>query len=258
MKLSWKRIGVFAGILALVGVVGLASVAVAQGSDDGAVRPFDFGAKVHEAIASVLGIGLEQYESAVETARGQVIQEAVAEGTLTQEQADQILERMGEGFGPKGMPFGRRGGGQRMGGRMGAWPGGPEGSLLSVAAEQLDLEVSELQAELQDGKSIAEVAEANGVDPQAIADAFVATISDRLAEAVANERMTQEQADELLSGIEERVSDQLENSDGCQKFGGLMHGGRPGGFGADGARQFGGRGPGGMGRFGAFGDQSDL
>ena len=213
MKTNWRRIGVFAGIVALVGVIGVASVAAAQGADDGAKWPFfGIGEKMHAAIANALGIGVDEYDAAIDTAQAQVIEEAVADGTLTQEQADQLLERMGEGFGGRGMPFGLGGRGGRMGGRMGGWMGGIDGSPLSLAAEQLNLEEDELMAQLQEGKSIAEIAEAQGVDPQAIADEYVGSVSDHLAEAVAEEGITQGQADEMLSRMQEKAAALLDGS----------------------------------------------
>ena len=229
MKISWKRIGLFAGLIALVGVVALGTVAFAQDTDDQTVWPFNLRQKMHEAIAGVLGIGVDEYDAAVGTAQSQLLEEVVAEGVLTQEQADQLLERMEGDFGFRSMPFGRGGMGDRMDdrmgdrmgdrmdGRMGGWMGGPENSLVSVAAEQLNLEVDDLLAELQDGKSIADVAEAQGVNPQTIADAYITTVSESLAVAVAEERITQEQADALLANMKERVTVQLDS--GCAGFG---------------------------------------
>lgn len=57
------------------------------------------------------------------------------------------------------------------------------GQSLAVAAEALGLTVDELKAELRDGKSIAEVAEANDVDLDTVIDALVADGMARLQEA---------------------------------------------------------------------------
>ncbi len=61
--------------------------------------------------------------------------------------------------------------------------GGPD---LSVAAETLGITAEELRTELKDGKSMADVAEANGVDRQTLVDALVAAGEKRLDEAKAN------------------------------------------------------------------------
>lgn len=245
MKSNWKRVGVFAGLIALVGVVALGTVAFAQDADDEKNWPFNFRQKVQEAIADVLGISVDEYDTAIETAHGQLLEEAVAEDVLTQEQADQILERMEGGFGFKSMPFGRG----RRGHKMGGWMGGPENSLISVAAEQLGLTVEDLLAELQDGKTIADVAGQHGVGAQTIADGFITIRTEKLDEAVAEGRITQEQADEMLAHMTEEVADHLNEPfheghgpGGCRDelHGGFWRGGHRGG---------------GMGRFGGFSGQ---
>jgi len=68
----------------------------------------------------------------------------------------------------------------RPGGRF-----GHRGESLAVAAEALGMTAEELRAELADGKSIAQVAEAEGVDLQTVIDALVADGTTRLEEAIA-------------------------------------------------------------------------
>jgi hypothetical protein len=105
-------------------------------------------------------------------------------------------------------------------------PGKRGDPLLSVAADELGMEWSDLLAELQDGKSIAEVAEEQGVDPQVIANAHLAKIAETLADAVENERITQKQADSMLENMAEKVADQLEAACGGCFPGGFMGRGR--------------------------------
>ena len=96
------------------------------------------------------------------------------------------------------------------GGRDGGM-GNIGGGIIETVAEQLGMERSDLLTELQDGKTVAELAEAQGVDLQDIIDAFVDTADERLTEAVANGNMTQEQADTILPQIEEKVTDAVNN-----------------------------------------------
>ncbi len=67
------------------------------------------------------------------------------------------------------------------------------GERLAGAAEALGISEDELREALQDGQSIAQVAEAQGVDLQTVIDALVAQATDRLAEieAALPERMTE-------------------------------------------------------------------
>ena len=120
-----------------------------------------------------------------------VFAKLVEDGTLTQAQADKVqaaLEAARPEDGPGG-PGGRRGG-----------PG------LEAAASALGIEASELRTALEDGQTIAEVAASEGVDVQTVIDALVADMQSHLDEAVANGRLTQDQADEMKANATERAT----------------------------------------------------
>jgi hypothetical protein len=78
---------------------------------------------------------------------------------------------------------------------------------IEVAAETIGIEPSELLTEVRDGATIAEVAEANGVDPQAVVDAIGAQQRERLDQAVEDGVLTQEEADERAADLEQRAAD---------------------------------------------------
>ena len=88
------------------------------------------------------------------------------------------------------------------GGRFPGLRGGFE-----AAAEAIGIEPSALRDALQDGQTIAEVAEANGVDPADVIAAMVADAQERIAAAVTEGRITQEEADERLADLEQRMTD---------------------------------------------------
>lgn len=206
MRKFWKIIGITT-LVAVLGLVAVGAIALAQDSDTGSQEPFDFATRFREALANILGISVEEYDAAVEKAQDQVVDEAVAEGWLTEEQAELLRWRMDQapGFGMRGMGRGLGRHGWGMGGFLGE-------NLLSIAADKLDMKLTELLTELQDGKSIADVAKEKGVDPQTIVDAYLAQLKENLDQAVAKGRITQKQADYLLQQAEERVTDQLDNT----------------------------------------------
>lgn len=80
-------------------------------------------------------------------------------------------------------PVGEDAGGRQLGG---------PGARLSTAAGALGITEDELRTALEAGQSIAQVAEAEGIDVQTVIDALVAEATARLAEAEASlpERMT--------------------------------------------------------------------
>jgi hypothetical protein len=147
----------------------------------------------------VLGVGGAAIAGAQddpsEDENGSWVQDAlgglVDDGTINQEQADAVEDALQDarpehGFRHPGFMFG-------LGG-------------FSTVAESLGIEEDELRSELADGKTIAEIAEEQGVDVQDVVDAIVAAHQERLDEAVADGDLTQEQADEILAGAEERAT----------------------------------------------------
>jgi hypothetical protein len=203
MRKFWK----IAGIATLVAILGVAAVgAVVYAQDDGSGGPFDFGGRFRQALADILGISVEEYDAAVEQAQDRVVDEALDEGWLTEDQAEMLRWRMDQapGFGMRGMDKGFGGFEHGMFGHR--------NNLISIAADQLDMSLTDLLTELQDGKSIADVAAEKGVDTGAIVDAYLAELKTDLDEAVAEGRITQNQADYSLEQAEERAVDQLSNT----------------------------------------------
>jgi hypothetical protein len=68
--------------------------------------------------------------------------------------------------------------------RLHGGPFGHRGERLETAAEALGMTAEELKAELEAGKSIAQVAEERDVDPQVVVDALVAAGTERLEQAI--------------------------------------------------------------------------
>jgi hypothetical protein len=104
--------------------------------------------------------------------------------------------------------FGNGGGGTGPGYGLavkGAWVG-PDQSLVAVAAETFDMEQTDLVAELQAGKTLAEVAEANDVDVQDLVDAFLAPRAEFLAQAVTDGKITQADADAMQARMQAMVT----------------------------------------------------
>lgn len=115
---------------------------------------------------------------------------------------------------------------------FGFW-GGPN-SQFDVVAKALNLTPTQLFEQLHSGKTLDEIAKAQGVDLTKVQEAVNASrlqaMKDNIAQAVKDGKMTQEQADWLLQGLEK----------------GYIPGGRGGRFGGfmghGGMRGFGGKG----------------
>jgi hypothetical protein len=100
-------------------------------------------------------------------------------------------------------PFGGRGGGHR-GGLFGGFGG--EWTTFDTVADTLGLTPVELFTELHGGKTLEEVAEAKGVEMEAIQDALQAAheaaMRERIEQAVEDGTMSEEQGDWMLEGLE--------------------------------------------------------
>ncbi len=95
-----------------------------------------------------------------------------------------------------------------MAGGRGNW-GGPQNSLVAVAAKTIGLEQTALVAELNTGKSIAAVAAAHNVALSKIVDAFVAPHIERWTQLVTAGSITQAQADTYIATMKANITAQL-------------------------------------------------
>ncbi len=85
-------------------------------------------------------------------------------------------------------------------------PGGMHDDL-SVAATYLDLTESELQTKLRSGKTMAQVANAtDGKSADGLIDALVDAAKKHIAADVSRGRVTQSQADGILSGLKQHIT----------------------------------------------------
>jgi hypothetical protein len=92
----------------------------------------------------------------------------------------------------------------------GQFLGGPVQGLVGVAAEITGLSEDEVLTALEEGQTIAEIAEARGVDQQKIVEAAIAEAESRLQEALDNDRLTEEQMTQMLERLAEDIPERLE------------------------------------------------
>jgi hypothetical protein len=180
-------------ILAAVGALGVGLIAVAsagaqEGEDDGPFRNF------LGRVAEKLGISEDELRTAVQDVELEMIDEALADGRITEEQADRMRERVESGD-------------LRFPGR----PGGHHGRcivayhLVEETARILGIEESEVIDALKDGQSLAQIAEAHGMSVDEYKAELTNATGEKLAQAVENGRITQERADEMLAKFTENI-----------------------------------------------------
>ena len=87
--------------------------------------------------------------------------------------------------------------------------GGAQNSLVAIAAKDLNVNVTDLVAQLQGGKSIADVAKEKSVSTDTIVNDFVAAHQAQLKSAVDAKQLTQTEADAMLALAKAHAQAQL-------------------------------------------------
>jgi hypothetical protein len=197
--------------LAAAGVVAAAGTGVAVATtrtDDAKQRE----QAVLDDAAKRLGVEPAQLRDALGKALDDQIDAAVKAGRLTQEQADALKQRRADsglllGGGHPGPGFERhgfRGGGPGLGPGFGH--GGP-GAVFDAAARAVGLTQAQLFERMRSGKSLEEIAKAQGKDYAQVKAAIRKAVKAELDQAVKDKRLTQSQADELLGHLTEHLDD---------------------------------------------------
>lgn len=215
-----------------VAAVGAATLAIALGAAgalaaSGVLSPQEESQAVIDDAAERLGVEPGELSDALRAALESRVDAAVEAGRLTEAQGETLKERIGEtpllfgGLGAHGPGLGHFG-----------HPGHP--GHLDAAAAYLGIDEAELHEQLADGKTLAEIATAEGKSVEGLVQALVKAAEDRIDDAVADGRLTQAQADELAEDLHERMTD-LVNGELPERGFGHRFGGRGGpGFGRHG------------------------
>jgi len=159
------------------------------------------GSAYQEHLAQALGISADELDAAMKSAQAAMLEEAVANGRITQEQADLIQAGMAlRDYVDKD----------------------------AIMAEALGISVDELNAARDEGTSLRDLFQEQGLDRQTLRENLKNAMDDALNQAVADGVITQEQADLLR----EKTQNFGERGFGGPGFGGpgFERHGMPGGF----------------------------
>jgi uncharacterized protein YidB (DUF937 family) len=197
-----RKLAIAGGAGALVlGVAGLGAAGAIAASK--VFSPRAESKAVIDDAAAQLGIEPSELSDALKQALENRIDEAFEQGRLTEEQAERLKERLEANEVP--LLFGL--GGPRLhdfGGFGHGRPGLVRLGILEAAASYLGMSEEELRKALHD-KTLGEIAKEKGKSAAGLVDQLVATQTKRIDEAVDNGKLTDEQADELKEGLEDRM-----------------------------------------------------
>jgi hypothetical protein len=133
---------------------------------------FRAGPEYDTFLAEALGISLEELQDAYAAANSAALDQAVADGALTQEEADLIKAR-------------------------GALAETIDREALMAGA--LGISTSELESARETGTSLFDLMDELGLDPEEVGEAMRSAYEDAVQDAVSSGVITQDQADEILS-----------------------------------------------------------
>lgn len=172
-------------------------------------------------LAQNLGVTPDRLRDALRQTAIQEVDAAQAAGRLTPEQAQRLKDAINQGrlpfLGLHGPPFGPGKGVGRI------RPGVPPS--LDQLAQFLGISPDQLRQELRD-KSLAEVAQAHGKTADQLKQFILDNARQRLSQAVQQGRITQQQADNALNRLQERLDDLINRKPGERGLGPRMRMGR--------------------------------
>jgi len=151
--------------------------------------------------AGRLGIQPSSLEDALKQAALDRVDAAVKDGRLTQAEGDAIKARIssgdfGPGFGVIGPGFGEH----------------VEITGLDAAASYLGLTVAQLRSELESGKTLAQVAVAQGKSVAGLKQALLADARSHLDQAVKDGKITAAEEQQMLSDLSSHLDDLVNGS----------------------------------------------
>jgi hypothetical protein len=219
MTVDRRKFRMIIGALAVAAVVSGGAAYAASKDDSPQARSQ---AIVNDA-AGTLGVAPSRLSDALKKALENQVDAQVTAGKLSKEQADAIKKRIedgtqpifgGPGFGggPRGH-FGRLGHGGPGFGRHGgpkfgfgfAGPGLMAG--IDDVATYLGLKPAELGAQLRSGKSLAQIATAQGKTVDGLKTTITDAVTKQLDAAVTANKLTKDQETKLLAGLNSHLDD---------------------------------------------------
>ena len=150
-------------------------------------------------LASRLGVSASKLEQSGQGAAQDVLNQLVKDGKLTQTQANQMKQKLSSGsfcslVGKGGFGLGHAGAHGPKGGKLGAY------MQVAVAdvAKGLNLSTSQLQSDLESGKSLSQIASAQNVSSSQLQTIVKSAVQDALNKAVSAGAITQTQANDFM------------------------------------------------------------
>lgn len=196
-----SSVGMSKGRKIVLGAVSaLALALVAGGSALVYAQSTDSSAGFLDRVAQIAGVDSTKLKDAFKTASIEKVDAKVADGTLTQDQANNIIDHINnEEF--RGPMLGGPGGmGMRGPGLFGLR------ESMDEVATYLGMSATDLRTELQSGKTLLQVAESKGKTETQMKDLLSTKFDENLQKAVDDKRITQTEADKIKANKDDIIN----------------------------------------------------
>ena len=198
-------LAIAAGILAVA--VAAAQTASPTPSPSVTGSPDSLRGAYKEELAKQLGISVDQLNTALTNTDLALIDKAVEDGKITQSEADKLKENVNNDTNLWPFPMFRKGVEHRL-----------KAGLIDEAAKVLGVDQSVITNGLKDGKSLADIANANGMSTDDFKAKLLDQVKTNLDAKVTSGDITQDQADNLYNRLSNNIDDIVTHTPG--DFGG--------------------------------------
>lgn len=195
---KWALAGVGGLAVAAIVVVSALGGSITQAEEPGGEGR---GAMFNEAMANQLGISVEELVAGRQEVLNQALDAAVASGRITPEQAEEIREN----------PRKAR---RQFIRNAASHVRGFVGDIMSVAADSIGISKETLVEGLKSGQSLGQIAEANGTSKADLKADLTSAVEAKLDAAVAEGKISQEQADKVSANLSERLDNLIDRVPG--------------------------------------------
>jgi hypothetical protein len=207
VEMTRKRLVMLAGsvaIVVLLAIGGAATVfAASPPATPGATSQPNRAQQFLNRLANTLGITTDKLQQGLKTTADQSIDNAVANGKITQAQADNAKAKVDAGNGLSAFTrfFGSR---ARNNAAL-------RGASWQDIAKALNTTPQDLKTQIQSGKTLKEIITSQNKSVDDVVNAVVAQVKVQLDPAVSNGKITQTREDTVLSNLKTRLTNLINN-----------------------------------------------
>lgn len=198
-----KRLLVLAASVAIVALLAVGGVATVFAAGPTTSSGTSRGQEFLNRLANNLGITPDKLQQGLKSTADQEIDNAVANGRITQDQANKAKQNVDNGNGLSAFTrfFGARIHNRDLL-RFGAW---------NDLASELGMSPQDLSSQLKSGKTLKQIISDQNKTVDDVVNAVAAKVQQTLDASVANGKLTQTREDTILANLKTRLTDLINN-----------------------------------------------